>query len=131
MGAGCSAPVAACAHALSPQRQAKFSGVEPRLHGHAHVEFPAPRLRRGRRYDLNRQKGRLRIDVKLGRHLGAFVEPHGNGWALVVGRDLANGVNPLEYLADVLVPVNTHPNKQIDELLPHLWGRTAGNHLAA
>lgn len=35
----------------------------------------------------------------------------------------ANGVNPLEYLADVLVRVNTHPNKQIDELLPHKWIR--------
>jgi len=37
----------------------------------------------------------------------------------------ANGVNPLEYLADILVRVNTHPNKQIDELLPHLWTREA------
>jgi transposase len=35
----------------------------------------------------------------------------------------ANGVNPLEYLADVLIRVNTHPNKQIDELPPHLWNR--------
>ena len=40
----------------------------------------------------------------------------------VVATCEANGVNPLEYLADVLVRVNTHPNKQIDELLPHLWG---------
>ena len=37
----------------------------------------------------------------------------------------ANGLNPLEYLADVLIRVNTQPNKQIDELLPHLWNRSA------
>jgi hypothetical protein len=38
----------------------------------------------------------------------------------------ASGVNPLEYLSDVLIRVNTHPNKQIDELLPHKWSRSAG-----
>jgi transposase len=33
----------------------------------------------------------------------------------------ANGVNPVEYLADVLLRVQTHPASQIDELLPHNW----------
>ena len=33
----------------------------------------------------------------------------------------ANGINPVEYLADVLVRVNTHPAPRLDELLPHLW----------
>ncbi len=35
----------------------------------------------------------------------------------------ANGVNPVEYLADVLIRVQTHPASRIDELLPHHWTR--------
>ena len=31
------------------------------------------------------------------------------------------GVNPVVYLADVLVRVQTHPASRIDELLPHHW----------
>jgi transposase len=33
----------------------------------------------------------------------------------------ANEVNPVAYLADVLIRVQTHPASRIDELLPHLW----------
>jgi transposase len=33
----------------------------------------------------------------------------------------ANGVNPVDYLADVLLRVQTHPTSRIDELLPHNW----------
>lgn len=33
----------------------------------------------------------------------------------------ANGVNPVDYLADVLIRVQTHPASRIDELLPHHW----------
>jgi transposase len=36
----------------------------------------------------------------------------------------ANGVNPEADLADVLKRVNTHPNKRLDELLPHRWAAT-------
>jgi transposase len=32
-----------------------------------------------------------------------------------------NGVNPVAYLADVLLRVQTHPAARIDELLPHNW----------
>jgi transposase len=32
-----------------------------------------------------------------------------------------NGVNPVSYLADVLLRVQTHPAARIDELLPHNW----------
>jgi transposase len=32
-----------------------------------------------------------------------------------------NGVNPYEYLADVLVRVQTHPQSRIAELLPMNW----------
>jgi transposase len=33
----------------------------------------------------------------------------------------ANGVNPLAYLADVIIRIHEHPNSRIDELLPHNW----------
>jgi transposase len=33
----------------------------------------------------------------------------------------AVGVNPLDYLADVLLRVQSHPARQIDDLLPHRW----------
>jgi hypothetical protein len=33
----------------------------------------------------------------------------------------ANSVNPEQYLADLLLRVQTHPNARIDELLPHQW----------
>jgi hypothetical protein len=32
-----------------------------------------------------------------------------------------NGVNPVTYLADVLIRVQTHPASRVDELLPHNW----------
>ncbi len=33
----------------------------------------------------------------------------------------ANGVNAVEYLADVLIRVQIHPASRLDELLPHRW----------
>ncbi|WP_370052148.1 transposase domain-containing protein, partial [Corallococcus sp. AB011P] len=35
----------------------------------------------------------------------------------------ANQVNPEDYLADVLLRVQTHPHSRIGELLPHEWKR--------
>jgi transposase len=32
-----------------------------------------------------------------------------------------NGVNPVQYLADVMLRVQNHPASRIDELLPHNW----------
>ena len=32
-----------------------------------------------------------------------------------------NGVNPVDYLADVFIRVQTHPASRIDEMLPHIW----------
>jgi transposase len=32
-----------------------------------------------------------------------------------------NGINPLEYLTDVLKRINTHPKDQINNLLPNNW----------
>ena len=34
-----------------------------------------------------------------------------------------NGINPVAYLADVLLRVQMHPASRIDELLPHNWTR--------
>ena len=36
-------------------------------------------------------------------------------------RGNANRVNPVDYLADVLMRMQTHPDSRIDELLPHKW----------
>ncbi|VWX31674.1 hypothetical protein ENHY17A_520006 [Moraxellaceae bacterium 17A] len=30
-------------------------------------------------------------------------------------------IDPYAYLADVLRRLPTHPNRQLDELLPHIW----------
>lgn len=38
-----------------------------------------------------------------------------------------NSVNPVVYLADVLLRVQTHPASQIDELLPHRWSPARGD----
>jgi transposase len=35
----------------------------------------------------------------------------------------ASEVNPEEYLADVLMRMQTHPDSRIGELLPHAWKR--------
>ncbi len=35
-----------------------------------------------------------------------------------------HGVNPEQYLADVLLRVQTHPHSRVDELLPHHWKTT-------
>jgi len=37
----------------------------------------------------------------------------------------ANGINPIAYLADVLIRVQSHPSSRIDELLPFNWKPTA------
>ena len=32
-----------------------------------------------------------------------------------------HGINPWEYLRDILIRISTHPASRIDELLPHRW----------
>jgi transposase len=75
--------------------------------------------------DNNASEAALRV-AALGRKNFLFV---GNDHA---GENLAglysliatcevNGVNPVAYLADVLLRVQTHPASRIDELLPHRW----------
>ncbi len=36
-----------------------------------------------------------------------------------------NGVNPFEYLVDILPRLGTHPASRIDELLPQNWSPPA------
>jgi transposase len=39
----------------------------------------------------------------------------------VVATCEANGINPVDYLTDVLARINDHPASKLDELLPHKW----------
>ena len=41
-------------------------------------------------------------------------------YALVASCE-AHGVNPVEYLRDVLIRIQTHPASRIDDLLPGNW----------
>ncbi|MBC8426763.1 IS66 family transposase, partial [bacterium] len=75
--------------------------------------------------DNNASERALRV-VALGRKNFLFVGHAEAGqntamlYSLVASCD-ANGINPEEYLADVLLRVQTHPAKRIGELLPHNW----------
>lgn len=75
--------------------------------------------------DNNRSERALRI-VALGRKNFMFVgNPDCGGnlaglYSLIATCDL-HDVNPLEYLRDVLLRVDTHPASKLDELLPHRW----------
>ena len=75
--------------------------------------------------DNNRSEAALRV-AALGRKNFLFVghEDAGDNIAALytlVGTCEANGVNPLEYLRDVLIRVSSHPASDIDALLPHRW----------
>jgi transposase len=75
--------------------------------------------------DNNASERALRI-VALGRKNFLFVGNPDCGdnlagmYSLVATCDL-HEVDPLEYLRDVLLRVDTHPATRIDELLPHRW----------
>ena len=75
--------------------------------------------------DNNASENALRI-CALGRKNFLFVGNDAAGENLaglysLVATCEANGVNPVEYLADVLIRVQSHPASRIDELLPHNW----------
>jgi transposase len=80
--------------------------------------------------DNNASERALRV-VALGRKNFLFVGHEEAGanlaglYSLVATCD-ANGVEPVEYLTDVLMRVQTHPAAKIDELLPHRWTRQTG-----
>lgn len=75
--------------------------------------------------DNNRSEAALRI-VALGRKNFLFVghEDAGEniaGLYSLVATCKAYGKNPVAYLTDVLVRISSHPQSQIDELLPDRW----------
>ena len=75
--------------------------------------------------DNNASERALRV-AALGRKNFLFVGSDAAGENLaglysLIATCEANGVNPTEYLADVLIRVQTHPASRIDELLPHRW----------
>lgn len=82
------------------------------------------------------QDGRLGIDnnfsernIKLavmGRKNYLFAGSEGGGKSLAILYSLIqtcglNGVNPEDYLADVMIRIQHHPMSKISELLPHYW----------
>jgi transposase len=75
--------------------------------------------------DNNSSERALRI-VALGRKNFLFVGNPGTGdnlaglYSLVATCDL-HSVDPIEYLRDVLIRIDTHPAADIDTLLPHRW----------
>jgi transposase len=78
--------------------------------------------------DNNASERALRV-VALGRKNFLFVgdEEHGANlaglYSLVATCEVA-GVDPVEYIKDVLMRVDSHPASRIDELLPHQWRPT-------
>lgn len=75
--------------------------------------------------DNNISERQLRL-IALGRKNYLFVghDVAGQNLAVLqtfVATCVANNVNPQEYLADVLIRIQTHPQSKIDELLPHNW----------
>ena len=77
--------------------------------------------------DNNRSERQLRI-VALHRKNSLFVghDEAGENHAVVlslVATCQANGVNPQEYLADILLRIQSWPQARLDDLLPHNWQR--------
>ena len=75
--------------------------------------------------DNNASERALRV-VALGRKNFMFVGHEEAGQNLAVLYSLMatceeHGVDPHAYLEDVLVRIDTHPNRLIDELLPDQW----------
>lgn len=75
--------------------------------------------------DNNASESALRV-VALGRKNFLFVGGPETGQNLaglysLVSTCEAHDVDPIEYLRDVLLRVDTHPASRIDEILPHRW----------
>jgi transposase len=75
--------------------------------------------------DNNASERALRV-VALGRKNFLFVGDPDKGENLaglysLVSTCEANDVDPVEYLRDVLLRVDDHPDAELDELLPHKW----------
>jgi transposase len=66
-----------------------------------------------RRVALGRKNYLFVGDVDAGRNIAGL-------YSLVATCE-ARGINPFEYLADILPRISDHPNSRIDELLPSAW----------
>ncbi len=76
-------------------------------------------------FDNNASESALRV-VALGRKNFPFVGDVEAGDHLAILYSLvptceARNIDPVAYLQDVLMRVDTHPASRIDELLPHKW----------
>lgn len=77
------------------------------------------------RLDNNISESQLRL-IALGRKNYLFVGHEVAGQNLAVLQTLvatcvANEINPQDYLSDVLIRIQAHPQSRIDDLLPHNW----------
>jgi transposase len=75
--------------------------------------------------DNNQSERALRV-CALGRKNFLFVGNDAAGENLaglysLIATCEANDINPVEYLADVLIRVQSHSAKRLDDLLPHRW----------
>jgi transposase len=75
--------------------------------------------------DNNRSEAALRR-VALGRKNYLFVGDEDSGKNIaglfsIVASCVLNGVNPVEYITDVLERISDHPASRLDELLPDRW----------
>jgi transposase len=78
--------------------------------------------------DNNVSERALRI-LALGRHNFLFVGHDEAGQNLAILQSLVatcklHDVNPYDYVVDVLIRIQTHPQARIDELLPMNWSAT-------
>ena len=83
------------------------------------------------RLDNNISEGQLRL-IALGRKNYLFVGDDVKGQNLAVLQTLvatcvANDVNPENYLADVVMRIQAHPQSRLDELLPNNWKPPPGD----
>ena len=64
------------------------------------------------------------LAIRRGSSMGSRHEEAGENLAglyFLVATCEANGINPYEYLRDVLLRVSNHPAARVDELLPDQW----------
>jgi len=75
--------------------------------------------------DNNVSERNLRL-IALGRKNFLFVGNDDAGKSLAINQSLVssctlNGIDPEQYLTDVLIRIQSHPQNRIDDLLPHRW----------
>jgi len=80
----------------------------------------------------NNVSERMLRTIAVGRKNFLFVgndtagEHHAVLQSLITSCDI-NGVNPIDYLTDVLIRIQSHPASRIGELLPHRWEELRSN----